>query len=785
MTHHSRPHFLRRLGLLRFQIRLYWLLLVFFQALVVSALVAMVGLVTVRVLFASFDDRSLLMLAMGAGLSWLIGRAILAPKLPLTRVALIADQSHGSSELFLTAVHVQESLKNQDPKGFQRQILQEANEKASLLRFAFLPRQPLLPRLGWGISATVVALAVANFLPFLDFVGQGELRAEAQRTREVLQTEARRLEQIARELELPTPPATPSGDGETTPPTTRDAAEAIEALRRALQDQRQPLEAREALAQLSSVTDRLEQQRQEAQAQGQVSLERQTAQSGQTPQEARRTAGMERALRRGDLETAEEELDRALNTAGLAPDPEMARDQAQSLAGELRDLARRMQGAQGLAQAMESLAQALENNDSNGVNSGRQQFAEAARALQAVQQEARRLAQALEALQGTRENLAEAARGNQDGGDRRQANAAETTGGAEGADGTEESGGENADSSSSNSSQPGATRTQGATSGFNQAMGDGSAPQEASSAEGSGADSFATSGGFSDQFGVGDTSGSSPNGGQSGQSGAGGSQQAGASNPSGTSASGQQGGQQGSQQGTSSSQGGEQEGQQNQEGERGQEESAENGNEGQQQMASASEGGQGTSGQSGARSSQGRQSDGQQASAGPSSGGGQISGASGPSGSSSSSPITQAGVGTTNLDESNGRARPPGMAPSENRQLSGRTSDWTEEFVRLYNPRVNEVQGRQEQARARMGEGEFSGSTDVAGSQRRETARTQATRAFMDWRETNRQSQAVEAIPRGYRDLVKSYFDSIEPPPAVGPSGSKLPATTPGRPAAQ
>jgi hypothetical protein len=91
-------------------------------------------------------------------------------------------------------------------------------------------------------------------------------------------------------------------------------------------------------------------------------------------------------------------------------------------------------------------------------------------------------------------------------------------------------------------------------------------------------------------------------------------------------------------------------------------------------------------------------------------------------------------------------------------------SNWNEEFIRLYDPRANETRGGTERAGARMGEGRFTGSVDVRGGPRTEQARTEATRAFLDWRETNRNAQSAESIPKGYRQFVKEYFDSIEPP---------------------
>ncbi|MBA2669933.1 MAG: hypothetical protein H0U67_06140 [Gemmatimonadetes bacterium] len=118
-------------------------------------------------------------------------------------------------------------------------------------------------------------------------------------------------------------------------------------------------------------------------------------------------------------------------------------------------------------------------------------------------------------------------------------------------------------------------------------------------------------------------------------------------------------------------------------------------------------------------------------------------------------------MGTTNLQDGGGYEAKP--RSGENRQAA-RDSRWTEDFIKLYDARVTKTDGSIEQAKGKIGEGEFQYSVDVEGKARREAPRTGATQAFLDYREAQKDTLSQEDIPLGYKSFVKDYFDSIEPP---------------------
>jgi hypothetical protein len=100
----------------------------------------------------------------------------------------------------------------------------------------------------------------------------------------------------------------------------------------------------------------------------------------------------------------------------------------------------------------------------------------------------------------------------------------------------------------------------------------------------------------------------------------------------------------------------------------------------------------------------------------------------------------------------------------EDRYAQGRESNWTEQFIQLYAARKTDTKQYNTRAKAQMGEGKFDYSVDVTGEARREAPQAEVTRAFMDFREAQKDALAKEDIPVGYKNFVKNYFDSIEPP---------------------
>jgi hypothetical protein len=119
------------------------------------------------------------------------------------------------------------------------------------------------------------------------------------------------------------------------------------------------------------------------------------------------------------------------------------------------------------------------------------------------------------------------------------------------------------------------------------------------------------------------------------------------------------------------------------------------------------------------------------------------------------------GIGTTNLD--GGGAYTP-VADGGSPRQQGRTSNWTEEFVKLYDPRAMATKNFNTQSKGKIGEGQFAYSVEVEGQASREAPKVEAARAFLDYREAQKDALAKEDIPLGYKEFVKNYFDSIEPP---------------------
>jgi predicted RNase H-like nuclease len=68
------------------------------------------------------------------------------------------------------------------------------------------------------------------------------------------------------------------------------------------------------------------------------------------------------------------------------------------------------------------------------------------------------------------------------------------------------------------------------------------------------------------------------------------------------------------------------------------------------------------------------------------------------------------------------------------------------------------------QSKGKIGEGQFAYSVEVEGQASREAPKVEAARAFLDYREAQKDALAKEDIPLGYKEFVKNYFDSIEPP---------------------
>ena len=119
------------------------------------------------------------------------------------------------------------------------------------------------------------------------------------------------------------------------------------------------------------------------------------------------------------------------------------------------------------------------------------------------------------------------------------------------------------------------------------------------------------------------------------------------------------------------------------------------------------------------------------------------------------------GKGTTNKEE-------PAQETGKNRvaRQGERTSDWTEEYQKLYDSQRVARTTSNTQVKGQRGEG--PGYLDAPGEARGAPSaggqvRTQAQEVFLEHRREAEQAVAREAIPAEYRDTVRNYFDTIDP----------------------
>jgi hypothetical protein len=119
------------------------------------------------------------------------------------------------------------------------------------------------------------------------------------------------------------------------------------------------------------------------------------------------------------------------------------------------------------------------------------------------------------------------------------------------------------------------------------------------------------------------------------------------------------------------------------------------------------------------------------------------------------------GVGATNLE---GGTYETQEREKWDKRFSERTPDWQEQFVRLYDSRAIDSKAYDTRVTGQKGEGPVAASVEVPGAPMRSAPAVGVTRAFLDYRESQKDAIAKESIPFGYKQFVKSYFDSLEPP---------------------
>lgn len=119
------------------------------------------------------------------------------------------------------------------------------------------------------------------------------------------------------------------------------------------------------------------------------------------------------------------------------------------------------------------------------------------------------------------------------------------------------------------------------------------------------------------------------------------------------------------------------------------------------------------------------------------------------------------GRGTTNLEQTG--TYDVETKPGSPRQQA-RDSQWTEQFVKLYDPRTLATQQQNQQASGKMGSGKFDATIEAPGPATRDAARAPIGQAFLDYRNAQKDAISREEIPPDYKEAVKTYFDSLEPP---------------------
>lgn len=306
------------------------------------------------------------------------------------QAAMRLDAAHGLDERLVTALHAHEM----DP-AFASLILADAERHAARLNPRAAASAHLRAPLAGAAAFGCAALAAFWLLPDMDLLGHREATAVRDAARVAVSAEARHLDQLRKEL---------AADPATTTPLepSLKAAQEIAELQRQLSAPRDA-GARDAMARLAAVSDRVAEQKKR--------LERMADTTGRTdgarsPEGSASTSRLERALRRGDLRTASEEVGRLASRAGQAAD---GSTETRRMAADLKGLAAAIDGQPQLSAALAAAADALAGDDKAAAA---ERFDDARKALQDIaraQEEAKRLDRALAELDKARERLSDAA----------------------------------------------------------------------------------------------------------------------------------------------------------------------------------------------------------------------------------------------------------------------------------------------------------------------------------------------------------------------------------------
>ena len=306
------------------------------------------------------------------------------------QAAMRLDAAHGLDERMVTALHAHEM----EP-AFASLILADAERHAQRLNPRAAATARLRAPLAGAAAFGCAALAAFWLLPELDLLGHRETAAVRDAARVAVTTEARRLDDLRKQM-------TPDPAAATPLEPSAEAAREIAELQRQLSAQK-GAGARDAMARVASVSDRVAEQKKR--------LERMADTAGRKPgarppATAASTSRLERALRRGDLRTASGELGRLAQRAAQAS---AESTDTRRMAADLAQLAASIEGQPDLSGALAAAAAGMEKDDKAAAAKG---FDDARDALQDVaraQEEMKQLDRALAELDKARERLSETA----------------------------------------------------------------------------------------------------------------------------------------------------------------------------------------------------------------------------------------------------------------------------------------------------------------------------------------------------------------------------------------
>lgn len=672
-----------------------------------------------------------------AGLSFCV--AFVVALRPLGRVAVALDEHYGLKTTISTALAMA-PIAAADGAGseFAQAIIRGATERIGALRPGSVVRWRL-KRPGGALVLGVIALAaMAFYFPHYDVLGRSIAREKVEAQTRVRKSEARRLEELARELK----PKTPAPLAAMPLDVSRELDRLADSLRRP------DMERADAMLKVSDVKEKIERERQKLRqdrpkVQAEIVRElateaaRELARALLTRQygrAAKAAEAMARDVREGatsEAENAELGADLEKLAGAIEGNPAVSGKLAQAGGNLSRGLPRAG------AQRLDELADTLGDLERAEAMAG--ELARATEALERAQRalgrggqaESRggRSAQGRQGAQGDKNSSNRGASGNQGKGG---------AGGESGKSGSEggQSGSQAGQGQDQAGSQGGGAQGQAGERGSGQSGSQAAGSQGADSQSGGGSDSGANSG----------SEGSS--GGESGSSGSQGG------SPQSPNSGGQQGGEQDQSQGggwgevppNSLGEGaGSQGGAQGSGGGQGQSGGGQSGG-GQSSGGGQGSAGGGASGQGGSESGQGS---GQGSGRGSSSGSGQGSG-------------NDWGVGSTNLD--GGRFGGDGGGSFGGRQSSAPKARWEEQFMRLYAEKSIQARTINSRVTGTQGEGEDIGWRNVEAKVKHEALSAQTSELFLETQSREKQSLDHQDIPLDYKDAVRRYFDSIEVP---------------------